>query len=43
MSHIVSLLRDDKTSRNGGWWDVKIMRKNAVFRARIYYLYNKIG
>ena len=34
---------DDKTSRNGVWLDVKIMRKNAVFRARIYYLYNKIG
>ena len=43
MSHIVSLLRDDKTSRNGVWLDVEIMRKNAVFRARIYYLYNKIG
>ena len=34
---------DDKTSRNGVWLDVKIMRKNAGFRARIYYLYNKIG
>lgn len=32
---------DDKTPRNGVWLDVKIMCKNAVFRARIYYLYNK--
>ena len=32
-----------RPSRNGVWLDVKIMRKNAGFRARIYYLYNKIG
>ena len=32
---------DDKTPRNGVWLDVKIMCKNAVLRARIYYLYNK--
>ena len=38
-----TILRDDKTPRNGVWLDVKIMCKNAVFRARIYYLYNKIG
>lgn len=39
----LAILRDDKTPRNGVWLDVKIMRKYAVFRARIYYLYNKIG
>lgn len=39
----LAILRDDKTSRNGVWLDVKIMCKNAVLRARIYYLYNKIG
>ena len=51
LSHIVSLLGNChgiagdtarwQTSRNGVWLDVKIMCKNAVFRARIYYLYNK--
>lgn len=37
----LAILRDDKTSRNGVWLDVKIMCKNAGFRARIYYLYIK--
>ena len=36
-------LRDHDEIKHGVWLDVKIMCKNAVLRARIYYLYNKIG